>query len=329
MTSVMTMFALMAIIGADMDMQKVIDKASVLIEALPYIRKFSGSIVVVKYGGSAMSKESYRKSIIKDVALMKLIGMHPVLIHGGGNEITQTLSKMGKESVFIDGLRVTDEETAKITEMVLSGSIGKQLTREFSAIGIKAASISGKDGMMLKASKKKDSKGRDLGFVGEIEEVDTTLLETLIKNDFIPVVAPIGSDDEGNTYNINADYAATAVAGALKSQKLVFLTDVEGILRDKDDPTTIIRRLTVDEAKKDIKKGIITGGMIPKAQCCIDAIEKGVKSVHILDGRLPHSMLLEIFTKEGIGTMMTRSDYEAELKHHDPVLQVANMEVSS
>ncbi|MDY4611181.1 MAG: acetylglutamate kinase [Sphaerochaetaceae bacterium] len=292
-----------------MDMRQEIQKAEVLIEAIPYIRRFAGTIVVVKYGGSAMVDEKLRKSVIQDIALMKYIGLMPVVVHGGGKEITSLLDRLGKETVFLDGLRVTDEETAKVAEMVLSGSINKALVADLESVGIKAVGINGKDGRTLTAHKKLDPKGRDLGFVGEVDQVDTALISTLLENNFVPVVSPIGMDESGNTYNINADYAASAIAGALHAQKLIFLTDVEGILRDKDDPDTIIRRLTIDEALDYINDGTIKGGMIPKAQCCIDGIIKGVKSVHILDGRLDHSILLEIFTTKGIGTMMTPSVY--------------------
>lgn len=286
-------------------MKGAIEKAHVLIEALPYIRKFAGSTVVVKYGGSAMIDEEIRLSVIQDIVMMKRIGFNPVVVHGGGNSISDLLVKLGKKSVFIDGLRVTDKETAEVAEMVLSGSIGKSLVQSLQAQGIQAVSISGKDGDTLIARKKLLG-GKDLGFVGEITRVNTHLLHSLMNNDFIPVVAPIGTDSKGNTYNINADYAASAIAGALQAQKLVFLTDVEGILKDKDDPSSIMRRLTLKEAESFILDGTISGGMIPKAQCCMDGIHQGVESVHILDGRIPHSLLLEIFTNDGIGTMMTR-----------------------
>ncbi len=286
-------------------MDKVIEKAQTLIEALPYIRRFAGSVVVIKIGGSAMVNEEIKNSIIQDIAMMKRIGMKPVVVHGGGTAITEIMDRLGKETLFNDGLRVTDAETAKIAEMVLSGTISKEIVNSLQGQGIDAVGINGKDGDTLIASKKIVDKG-DLGFVGEVEKVNTTLLDTLMANEFVPVVAPVGTDLKGNTYNINADYAASALAGALGAQKLVFLTDVEGILKDKDDPKSILSRLTLYEAESYIKDGTISGGMIPKAQCCMDGIRKGVQSVHILDGRIPHSMLLEIFTNEGIGTMMTR-----------------------
>ena len=281
-------------------------KAETLIEAIPYIRRFAGAIAVVKYGGSAMVNAELKKAVIEDIAMLKYIGLKPVVVHGGGAEISNLLARLGKESVFIDGLRVTDEETALVAEMVLSGSIGKSLVDNLEQVGIKAVGISGKDGRTFLCEKKKDEKGRDLGFVGEIKKVDTTLVDSLLKSNFVPVLSPVGVDTEGNTYNINADYAASAIAGALSAQKLIFLTDVEGILKDKDDPSSIIRTLTHGEAVSYIEQGIIKGGMIPKVQCCLDGLEKGVESVHVLDGRLPHAILLEIFTTRGIGTMVTK-----------------------
>ncbi|HAP56446.1 MAG: acetylglutamate kinase [Sphaerochaeta sp.] len=286
-------------------METEILKAEVLIEAIPYIRRFAGSIVVVKYGGSAMVDENLKKSVIQDIAMLKYIGLKPVVVHGGGKEITSLLDRLGKKSEFLDGLRVTDAETAQVAEMVLSGSIAKALVDELECVGIKAAGISGKDGRTMLCSRKLDEKGRDLGFVGQIDKVDTTLLDTLLANNFVPVVSPVGVDGQGNTYNINADYAASAVAGALSAQKLVFLTDVEGILKDKDDPASILRTLSKQQALSYIADGTIKGGMIPKVQCCIDGLEKGVESVHVLDGRVSHAILLEIFTTKGIGTMVT------------------------
>ncbi|MEA5029025.1 MAG: acetylglutamate kinase [Sphaerochaeta associata] len=286
-------------------MQTEILKAEVLIEAIPYIRRFAGSIVVVKYGGSAMVDENLKKSVIQDIAMLKYIGLKPVVVHGGGKEITSLLDRLGKKSEFLDGLRVTDEETAQVAEMVLSGSIAKALVDELESVGIKAVGISGKDGRTMLCSRKLDEKGRDLGFVGQIDKVDTSLLDTLLTNNFVPVVSPVGVDGKGNTYNINADYAASAVAGALSAQKLVFLTDVEGILKDKDDPSSILRTLSKEQALSYIADGTIKGGMIPKVQCCIDGLEKGVESVHVLDGRVSHAILLEIFTTKGIGTMVT------------------------
>lgn len=279
-------------------------KAEVLVGAIPYIRKFRNETVVIKYGGSAMVDAQLKKSVIRDIAMLKYLGLNPIVVHGGGKEISSLLAKMGKESVFVDGLRVTDSETATVAEMVLSGSIGKSLVENLEAVGIKACGINGKDGHTLVAKKLLDDKGRDLGFVGEIESVDTTLINTLIEAGFVPVISPVGVDAYSQTYNINADYAASAIAGAMNAEKLVFLTDVEGILKDKDDPSSKITRINAGEAKRLIAEGIIKGGMIPKVECCLDALEKGVQTVHVLDGRLPHSILLEIFTAEGIGTMM-------------------------
>lgn len=279
-------------------------KAEVLVGAIPYIRKFRNETVVIKYGGSAMVDAPLKKSVIRDIAMLKYLGLNPIVVHGGGKEISSLLAKMGKESVFVDGLRVTDSETATVAEMVLSGSIGKSLVENLEAVGIKACGINGKDGHTLVAKKLLDDKGRDLGFVGEIDSVDTTLINTLIEAGFVPVISPVGVDAYSQTYNINADYAASAIAGAMNAEKLVFLTDVEGILKDKDDPSSKITRMNAGEAKRLIAEGIIKGGMIPKVECCLDALEKGVQTVHVLDGRLPHSILLEIFTAEGIGTMM-------------------------
>ena len=284
-----------------MDYDSYIKKAEVLIEAIPYIRKFRGCIVVVKYGGSAMLNEELKKAVITDIAMLKYIGLYPIIVHGGG-----------KESVFIDGLRYTDKETADVAEMVLSGHIGKALVEDLEAVGIHACSINGKDGHTLLSGKKDDEKGRELGYVGFVKKVDPTLIDTLLDADFVPVISPVGVDEEGNTYNINADYAAAAIAGALGAQKLVFMTDVEGILRDKDDPSSLIRRLSAQEAREYIKSGVIKGGMIPKTECCLEAIEKGVKSVHVLDGRTPHSILLEVFTSDGIGTMINNTDIEED-----------------
>ena len=287
-------------------MEKAILKAEVLVEAIPYIRRFAGSVIVVKYGGSAMVDEALCASVIQDIAMLKYIGLKPVVVHGGGNEITLMLNKLGKKTEFLDGLRVTDAETAKIAEMVLSGSIGKSLVENLQSVGIPSVGISGKDGRTLLCSKKKDEKGRPLGFVGQIEKVDTALLATLIDKGFVPVLSPVGVDAKSNTYNVNADYAASAVAGALDAQKLIFLTDVEAILKDMDHPSTLFSSLTKKQALAYIKDGIIAGGMIPKVQCCLDALQKGVESVHVLDGRVPHAILLEIFTTEGIGTMVTK-----------------------
>ncbi|MGM0431855.1 MAG: acetylglutamate kinase [Spirochaetota bacterium] len=285
-------------------MDQYIEKANILIEALPYIKRFYGKTVVVKYGGSAMTDEAIKDKVIEDIVLMKLVGMKPVIVHGGGNAITATLKRMGIQSDFVDGMRVTDKETAEVAEMVLSGSISKKIVQTIQNHGINAVGINGKDANTFQAVKRLVN-GKDVGFVGEITAVRTQLVDSLIASDFIPVIAPVGTDAQGNTYNINADFAASAIAGALQAEKLVFLTDIEGILKDVQDKSSIIRRISAPEARKLINEGVIAGGMIPKTLCCIDGIEKGVRSVHILDGRLEHSMLLEIFTNKGIGTMIT------------------------
>ena len=266
-------------------MQKYIDKSKILIEALPYIKCFSGKTVVIKYGGSAMLNEELKKSVLQDIALMKLVGISPVIVHGGGPEINKMLKQMDKQPEFINGLRVTDEETMEIVEMVLSGKVNKDIVTNIQTQGFNAVGISGKDGNILKARKKLID-GQDAGFVGEIIDVDTNLIKILIQNDFIPVIAPTGMDETGNTYNINADYAASAIAGALGAEKLVFLTDIAGVLRNINDDKSIISNMTVSEAKKLISDGTVSGGMIPKVDCCIEGVEKGVKTVHILDGRV-------------------------------------------
>lgn len=275
-------------------------KARVLIEALPYIQKFNRKIIVVKYGGSAMVDEELKKSVIEDVVLLKLVGFKPIIVHGGGKEISKWVDKVGMETKFVNGLRVTDEPTMEIAEMVLN-KVNKSLVNLIQELGVKAVGISGKDGAMLKVNKKL-SNGEDIGFVGDIKEVDAKVIYTLLENDFLPVICPIGVDDDFNTYNINADDAACAIAKAVNAEKLAFLTDIEGVYKDKDDPNTLISELDLDEADALIKEGYIGGGMLPKLNNCIDAIEKGVSRVHIMDGRIPHCLLLEIFTHKGIGT---------------------------
>ncbi len=287
-------------------MKQHIDKAKTLIEAIPYIKSFTGKKVVIKYGGSAMVDTRIRDLMMKDIAVLKLLGIEIVLVHGGGPFINEYLKKFNKQPEFKEGLRVTDAETMDVVEMVLSGKINKEIVNDIQKAGIPAVGISGKDGLTLKA-KKLISNGLDLGFVGDIEKVDTKLIDTLLDADFLPVIAPVGRDEEGNTYNINADYAAVAIASALSAQKLVFVTDVAGVMEDVDDPNSLIKQMTVDQAKENIENGIISGGMIPKVECCIDAVEQGVNTVHIIDGRVEHSMLLEIFTQEGIGTMFKKN----------------------
>ncbi|HEX3023150.1 MAG TPA: acetylglutamate kinase [Lachnospiraceae bacterium] len=281
-------------------MEQVMIKAQTLIEALPYIQKFNNKKVVVKYGGSAMLDENLQANVIKDVALLKLIGMKPIIVHGGGKEISKWLNRVGKETQFVSGLRVTDAETMEIAEMVLN-KVNKNLVQMVEHIGVKAAGISGKDGATLKVEKKY-ANGNDIGFVGEIKHVNTDLINTLIDNDFIPVIAPIGIDDDFQTYNINADDAACAVAQAIGAEKLAFLTDIEGVYTNPDDKDTLISVLTLEKADKLISDGFIGGGMLPKLKNCIDAVRNGVARVHILDGRREHCLLLEFFTNRGIGT---------------------------
>lgn len=286
-------------------MKRYIDKVETLLEALPYIKKFYGSTVVIKYGGSAMTSQELKNSVMQDIALLKFVGLKPVIIHGGGPEINKELSLIGKKSEFINGLRVTDEETMQVVEMVLSGKINKEIVAELQLQGLKAVGISGKDGGTI-ISKKKIIEEGDLGLVGEIESVDTKLIRTLMDNDFVPVVAPIGGDGKGETYNINADYAAVAIAGALDAIKLIYLTDVSGVLKDVNDPASIIPFIKVEKIKEMIADGTIVGGMVPKVECCIAGVEAGVSNVHILDGRQEHCLLLEIFTPQGIGTLVER-----------------------
>lgn len=278
----------------------IMQKAEVLIEALPYIQRFNRKIIVVKYGGSAMSNEELQKNVIKDVTLLKLVGFKPIIVHGGGKAISRWVEKVGKEPSFVNGLRVTDEETMEIAEMVL-GRVNKNLVTMVEELGVKAVGISGKDGGLLKVEKKY-SDGKDIGFVGNITEVDPKVIYDLLEKDFLPIIAPIGLDENFQTYNINADDAACAIAKAVGADKLVFLTDIEGLYRDINDKSTFISRLTASQAESLISEGVIGGGMLPKLGNCTSAVRNGVNRVHILDGRIPHCMLLEIFTNQGIGT---------------------------
>ena len=295
------------------DMQEVLKKAEVLIEALPYIQKFNRKIIVVKYGGSAMSNEELQKNVIKDVTLLKLVGFKPIIVHGGGKEISRWVAKTGKEARFVNGLRVTDEETMEIAEMVL-GKVNKQLVRMVEELGVNAVGISGKDGGLLHVEKKY-SDGQDIGFVGEINQVNPKILYDLLEKDFLPIVAPVGLDDQFQTYNINADDAACAIAKAVGADKLVFLTDIEGLYKDINDKTTFINRITATEAEKLIGSGIIGGGMLPKLNNCTSAIRNGVNRVHILDGRMAHCLLLEIFTRKGIGTAIEGDEEIHEMEN--------------
>ena len=293
-------------------MQEIMDKASVLIEALPYIQRFNRKIIVVKYGGSAMVDEELKKSVIQDVTLLKLVGFKPIIVHGGGKEISKWVGKVGMEPEFINGLRKTDAATMEIAEMVLS-KVNKSLVQMVETLGVNAIGISGKDGGLLKVEKKY-SNGQDIGFVGEITEVNPKILHDLLEKDFLPIVCPVGMDDEFNTYNINADDAACAIARAVNAEKLAFLTDIEGVYLDPDDKSTLISELTVSKAKALIEAGNIGGGMLPKLNNCIDAIDNGVSRVHILDGRIAHCLLLEIFTNKGIGTAIL-GDKETKFYH--------------
>lgn len=281
-------------------MEQVLIKAQTLIEALPYIRDFNNKKVVVKYGGSAMLDKSLEESVIKDVVLLKLVGMKPIIVHGGGKEISKWINIVGKETKFVEGLRVTDEETMEIAEMVLN-KVNKSLVQMIEQLGVKAVGISGKDGGTLRVEKKYVN-GQDIGFVGNVTNVEPELIDTLLDNDFIPVIAPIGLGEDGESYNINADDAACAVASAMNAEKLAFLTDIEGVCSNPDDKNTLISVLTLEDANKMIADGFIGGGMLPKIKNCIDAVESGVSRVHILDGRRDHCLLLEFFTKKGIGT---------------------------
>ena len=282
------------------NMQQYLDKAEVLIEALPYIQRFNRKIIVVKYGGSAMVDEDLKKQVIQDVTLLKLVGFKPIIVHGGGKEISKWVGKVGMEPQFINGLRVTDADTMEVAEMV-PGKVNKSLVQLVESLGVRAIGISGKDGALLKVDKKY-SNGEDIGFVGEVKEVNADILFDLLEKDFLPIICPVGMDDEYQTYNINADDAACAIARAVHAEKLAFLTDIEGVYKDPKDPKTLISELWVDEARNLMKEGYIGGGMLPKLQNCIDAIANGVSRVHILDGRIPHCLLLEIFTNKGIGT---------------------------
>lgn len=289
-------------------------KAGTLIEALPYIQKYYGKTIVIKYGGNAMINEELKQKVMEDICLLKYIGMRPVIVHGGGPDITQFLKKVGKQSDFVSGLRVTDEETVEIAEMVLDGKINSNIVNLLNYRGVKAVGLSGKDAGLIKARKKMatvyDDDGNkekvDIGYVGQVEKVDTGILQDLIEKDYVPVIAPIGVGEDGESYNINADYVAADIAGALHAEKLLLLTDIEGVYKDFEDKDSFISSLTVDEAKGYIKEGIISGGMIPKIEACLRSIEQGTNKVHIIDGRQPHSIILELLTSTGIGTQVVK-----------------------
>ena len=278
-------------------------RAEILTQALPYIQKYYGKIIVIKYGGNAMINDQLKEQVMEDIVLLHLVGVEVVLVHGGGPEITETLKRMGKDSVFMNGLRVTDKETADVVQMVLAGKINKSLVNLLQIKGGAAIGLSGLDGHMIKA----EMKNKDLGYVGEITDVDIKPIIDLLNNDYIPVVSTIGCDNEGNVYNINADTAAAYIAGKMGAERLITMTDIEGILRDKNDPKSLISCLDIPEAKELFDSGVISGGMIPKVQCCIDALEHGVHKVTILDGRVPHALLIETLTDEGAGTMVVKS----------------------
>ena len=281
-------------------MENWLQKASVLNEALPYIQRFHGKIIVVKYGGSAMVDHELKKSVVRDVALLKLVGFRPIIVHGGGKEITKWTKKVGIETKFVNGLRVTDKDTMEVAEMVLN-RINKGLASMMEKLGVRAVGISGKDGSILKVDKKL-SGGKDIGYVGEVKEVNTQLLHTLLDNDIVPVICPIGSDDNYHSFNINADDAACAIAVAVGAAKLAFLTDIEGVYRDPLDKSSLISELSIPEAEELLASRNVGGGMLPKIQNCVDAIKAGVSRVHILDGRIEHCLLLEFFTNRGVGT---------------------------
>lgn len=275
------------------------DRAEVLTQALPYIKRYTGKTVVVKYGGNAMINETLKQQVMEDIVLLWLIGVKIVLIHGGGPEISKLMKKVGKESVFVDGLRVTDKESMEIVQMVLAGKVNKTLVNLLEMKGGRAVGLSGIDGRIIESRIKNEK----LGFVGEITKINPKTIEDLLSNGYIPVISTIGCDASGNTYNINGDTAAAHIAGALNAERLIMMTDIDGILRDKDDPSTLIHEISIAETEKLYSVGIISGGMIPKVECCVEAIHKGVKNVVIMDGRVPHSILMELLTDEGAGTL--------------------------
>lgn len=289
------------------------DKAAILVEALPYIQKFFGKTIVIKYGGNAMVNNELKAKVMEDIALMKYVGIRPVVVHGGGPDITSFLQKIGKKSEFVSGLRVTDEETVQIAEMVLVGKVNTEIVSLLNHRGVKAVGLSGKDAELIRAKKKlaevydgEDVRMVDIGFVGEVERINVDILNDLLDQDYIPVIAPIGVGVNNESYNINADYVAAEVAGALHAEKLLLLTDIEGIYKDYHDKTTFVSTLTQDEAKEMIKEGAIAGGMIPKVEACLCSLAAGAGKTHIIDGRLDHSLILEVFTPQGIGTEVVR-----------------------
>ena len=298
------------------------ERAEVLVQALPYIRRYTGKVVVVKYGGNAMVNEQLKQQVMEDVVLLWLIGVKVVLVHGGGPEISQTMKALGKEAVFVDGLRVTDRETVDIVQMVLAGKINKTLVNLLEMKGGQAMGISGMDGRLIEA----EIKDERLGYVGEITHINIQPVTDLLEKGYIPVISTLGCDRAGNAYNINGDTAAARVAGALEAERLIMLSDIPGLLRDKDDPTTLIPELSVMEATRLRQEGVISGGMIPKMECCVEAIRRGVKKVIIMDGRVPHSILMELLTDEGAGTMIKGASSMNEEQHRDHQLGMRNEE---
>ena len=296
-----------------MDLFKPEDKAAILVEALPYIQEFYGKTIVIKYGGNAMINDVLKEKVMQDVALMKYVGIRPVIVHGGGPEITGFLKKVGKQSSFVAGLRVTDEETVEIAEMVLDGKVNSEIVNLLNRRGVKAVGLSGKDAGLIQARKKlatvyegEESKKVDIGYVGEVAAINAGIIEDLLDQDYVPIIAPIGVGENGESYNINADYVAAEIAGALEAEKLLLLTGIEWIYKDFHDKSTCISTLHLPEARQYIKEGIIAGGMIPKVEACLTALEKGAGKTHIIDGRLDHSIILEVFTEQGIGTQVVR-----------------------
>lgn len=279
-------------------------QAEILLEAIPYIRKYQGKVLVVKYGGNAMLGEEFKRSVMRDLSLLRLVGIHVVLVHGGGPEISQTLKRMGIESRFVNGLRYTDEETAEVVRMVLAGKVNKELVHMLCSLGAQAVGFSGIDGKMLLCEKESE----ELGYVGKIVEVNTELILHSLENGYLPVISTVGCDDEGHIYNVNADTAASALAGALKAESLILMTDTRGLLRDREDETSLIKKVYVSDIPALIREGIISGGMIPKVNCCMEAIRRGVGRVFITDGRVNHSVLLELLSDEGMGTMFVKGD---------------------
>ena len=289
------------------------DKAEILVDALPYIQEFSGTTVVIKYGGNAMVSDVLKENVMRDVALMKYVGIRPVIVHGGGPGITGFLKKVGKESSFVAGLRVTDEETVEIAEMVLDGKINSEIVNLLNQRGVRAVGLSGKDAGLIRARKKmatvyeNDTAHEvDIGFVGAVETIDVSVIEDLLDHGYVPVIAPIGVGMDGESYNINADYVAAEIAGALAAEKLLLLTDIEGIYKDFNDKSSFLSTIHLQEARDYIRDGIISGGMIPKVEACLTALERGAAKTHIIDGRLPHAIILEIFTSTGVGTQVVR-----------------------